>query len=149
MTSFVVMSDRGEGPENDIRFVRDGFSVLGFALPVVWLLWHRLWLHAALCFATFGVIAALVHWSGNPIWIGLSALASALISLLVALEGGEWVRQSLEREGFHEVDVIPARNAAQAEELYAGRMVTATVRKPVQGFAPVSPASLIPLTGNL
>jgi hypothetical protein len=149
MTSFVVMSDKGEGRENDIRFVRDGFSVLCFAFPVIWLLWHRLWLHAALCFAAFGVTAALVHWSGNPIWIGLSALTSILISLLVALEGGEWVRQSLEREGFHEVDVIPARNAAQAEEFYAGRMVTTTVRKPVQGFAPVLATSLIPLTGTL
>ncbi len=141
------MSDKGEGPENDIRFVCDGFSVLGFALPAVWLLWHRLWLHAALCFAAFGVIAALVHWSGNPIWIGLSALTSALISLLVALEGGEWVRRSLEQAGFHEMDVIPARTARQAEELFAARMVTTTVRKSVQGFAPISPASLIPLTG--
>ena len=31
--------------------VRDGFSFLAFLLPPLWLLWHRLWIEAALAFA--------------------------------------------------------------------------------------------------
>ncbi len=149
MASYIVMSDRGEKPEENIRFVQDGFSIVAFVVPVIWLLWHRLWLHAALCFAAFGVCAALVAWSGNPIWMGMSGVASVLISLLVALEGGEWLRASLAQDGYRELDLIPARNSRQAEEYFASRLTETVVRKPVQGFAPVSPTSLIPLTGNL
>jgi hypothetical protein len=149
MASFIAMTDRGDEPQENIRFVRDGFSIVAFAVPLIWLLWHRLWLHAALVFAAFGVCAALVAWSGNPIWMGLSAITSALISLFVALEGGEWLRASLAREGYRELDLIPARNSRQAEEYFASRLTETVVRKPAQGFAPVSPTSLIPLTGNL
>ncbi|MGL4490268.1 MAG: DUF2628 domain-containing protein [Rhizobiaceae bacterium] len=154
MASFIVMSDKvisdkGDKPEDNIRFVRDEFSIVAFAVPLVWLLWHRLWLHAALCFAAFGVCAALVTWNGNPAWLGFSAIASASISLFVAHEGGEWLRQTLAQNGYRELDVIPARNSREAEEIFASRLIETVVRKPSQGFAPVSSASLIPLTGNL
>lgn len=147
MASYIVMSDSGDKPGDDIRFVQDGFAVIAFVVPIIWLLWHRLWLQAALCFGAMGAVAALAAWSGNPIWAGLAGMTSVSISLLVALEGGEWRRQSLEQQGYRELDVIPARSMHQAEELFASRMINVVERKPAKGFAPVSSASLIPLTG--
>jgi hypothetical protein len=150
MASFVVMSDQGESPQADIRFIRDDFSVISFAAPVVWLLWHRLWLHAAASFAAFGLLAALVAWSANPVCTAISAMSSIAISLVVALEGPQWLKHSLEATGrYHELDVISARSHKQAEEFFAGGMGNAPLKKPAQTFAPATTSSLIPLTGNL
>ena len=54
MASYVVMEPPGAS-RNDAAagavLVRDGFSFLAFLLPPLWLLWHRLWIEAALVFA--------------------------------------------------------------------------------------------------
>lgn len=148
IANFLVMKKNHDTSANEIQFVRDGFSIFAFAVPVVWLLWHRLWLQAALCFAAFGLCAAFIAWNGTPVWIGFSTLLSISIGLVVALEGGEWRRQSLERGGFHETALISANSVRQAEELYASGFLTEPVKNPMQGFAPVSATSLIPLTGS-
>ncbi len=149
MAHFIVMTPNGESPAKETQFVRDGFSVVAFAVPVIWLIWHRLWLHAALCFAAFGLCAAFIAWNDPVVWIGFSVLTSVCISLLVALEGGDWVKQALERQGFDEQAIISARSTRQAEEYFAGSLLDTVIRMPTKGFAPVSSASLIPLTGNL
>ena len=41
MASFVVMEPAG-GITGDARLVKDGFSLLGFLVPPLWLLWHGL-----------------------------------------------------------------------------------------------------------
>ena len=54
MAVYVVMEPPGAS-RNDAAsgavLVRDAFSVLAFLLPPLWLLWHRLWIEAALVFA--------------------------------------------------------------------------------------------------
>ena len=149
MASILVMNKYGTTSADETQFVRDGFSIFAFAVPVIWLLWHRLWLHAALCFAAFGLCAAFIAWNSTAVWIGFSALLCVTTGLLVALEGGEWVRQSFERDGFHETALISANSLRKAEEFYASGMISEPVKKPSQGFAPVSASSLIPLTGIL
>ncbi|TIW44359.1 MAG: DUF2628 domain-containing protein, partial [Mesorhizobium sp.] len=48
MAVYVVMEPPGLGEKPDVTFVRDGFSWLGFLVSPLWLLWHRLWIEAAL-----------------------------------------------------------------------------------------------------
>ena len=43
----------------DAAFIRDGFSFLAFLLPPLWLLWHRLWIEAALALAALVLAAGL------------------------------------------------------------------------------------------
>ena len=53
MASWIVMQPpaaRARGGA-DATFVRDGFSLLAFLVPPLWLLWHRLWIEAVLAFA--------------------------------------------------------------------------------------------------
>jgi Protein of unknown function (DUF2628) len=147
MASFVVMRPKNDSTNDDVHFVRDGFSVLGFAFPIIWLAWHRLWLHAAIWFGISGLIAALVYWSGNPLAIGVGFIASIATNLLVALEGGNWVKHNLEREGYVEADVISARFEKEAEEVFASRFETTHHQKPASSFGSVT--SLIPLNGKL
>jgi Protein of unknown function (DUF2628) len=148
MTSIIAMNANGDSLRNETKFVRDGFAVFAFALPVVWLLWHRLWLQAALAFSAFGLCAAFIAWNGTAVWIGFSAVVSVNIGLLVALEGGEWVRQSYERQGYEEVALFSTKSKRRAEELFASGFIGEMPRKPVQGFVPVSATNLIPLTGS-
>ncbi|TIX28651.1 MAG: DUF2628 domain-containing protein, partial [Mesorhizobium sp.] len=84
MAVYVVMEPPGGGEKPDVTFVRDGFSWLGFLVSPLWLLWHRLWIEAALAF----VAMALLSMIAEGLSLGLAGpLLSLLVSLYVGLEG--------------------------------------------------------------
>ncbi|MCU0831759.1 MAG: DUF2628 domain-containing protein [Rhizobiaceae bacterium] len=110
MARFVVMERPGDGANAVI--IRDAFSVFALVLPVVWLLWHRLWFAALAAFslAALGALAAW-HFAFPP-----AAFAGELIvSLFVALEGPSLRRHALEAQGFREAGVVHADGAEEAE----------------------------------
>ncbi len=149
MASYVVMTDPNDRTGARVSFVRDGFTFVGFLLPLVWLLWNRLWLEAALLFAAFGLIgyaAFLVVGDKAP---ELMPFVSMAFGLLCGLEGPARLVADLERRGMKVSEVIVASSRRMAEEIFAGRFDFAS---PVQtpssrAFQPVSSRSLIPLTG--
>jgi len=60
MAIYVVMrSPAGGNNAEDARFVRDGFTWLGFLAAPLWLAWHRLWIEAALTFPVMVLLAVL------------------------------------------------------------------------------------------
>ena len=67
MAIFVVMeppaANAAEAAERAV-LVRDGFAFLGFLVPPLWLLWHRLWIEAALAFAVGVGLTALGETAG-------------------------------------------------------------------------------------
>ena len=149
MARYLVMNDRTVPRGDGVTFVRDGFRMFAFVLPLVWLLWHRLWLHAALAFAVMGLAA----WSANvfmPLaFQGVTGLVNFAIGLAVALEGPAWLAADLERKGHGVQDVVIAGSMREAEEVHASRLPE-TMLAPtptVRGFQPVSQISLIPLAG--
>jgi Protein of unknown function (DUF2628) len=149
MTSYVVMTGR-EGPTGETtRFVKDGFIVFAFALPLVWLLWKKLWLEAALYFAAIGILGAALYRADLANAAPLSALITFGLNLVVGLEGGSWLKRSLESAGFSAADIVVARNERQAEEMYASRMVSVPIPYPSRAVGVSPSTSLIPLTGNI
>ena len=149
MTSYIVMTGREDTTSETTRFVKDGFIVFAFALPLVWLLWKKLWLEAALYFAAIGILGAVLYWSEIQNEATLSALITFGLNLIVGLEGGSWLKRSLETAGFSETDIVVARNERQAEEMYASRMVSASIPYPSWAVGVSHSTSLIPLTGNI
>jgi predicted small integral membrane protein len=143
MTSYIALSETGSDHADDVIFIRDGFAVLGFVVPLVWLTWHRLWLHAALYFCVAGLLAALVVWSQEPMLGAASAVATLGLNLFVGLEGGNWLAQSWANRNYVGLDVIPAGSLNEAEGFYASRFVMPPLAKPMRGFQPVSTSSLI------
>jgi hypothetical protein len=133
MKSYVVMTS--SETNEAVHFIKDGFSAFAFALPLVWLLWKKLWLEAALYFGLMGIIAALLLWSGLRDAAALSAILTIGLNAIVGLEGGVWVRRSLEQRGFQASDFIVAPNERSAVEMYASRMVSTSVP---HGFRAVS-----------
>ena len=112
MASFVVMEPpRSSGAEPGVEavFVRDGFSVLALVAPVIWLLWHRLWLEAMLALAAAVAIATASAYAGlGPV----APAISLLVSLFVAFEGQAMRVARMRRLGWAEAAVIELNCAA-------------------------------------
>ncbi|MGO4564268.1 DUF2628 domain-containing protein [Rhizobium sp. 2YAF20] len=117
MASYLILTP-ASGPGKDhenTRFIRDGFSLLAFFFPWIWLLWQRLWLS--------GIAAFLLQMFGLAL-IGKAALWPAGIaillgvSLLAAVEGRNLVARRLVAMGWKETGLVSARRLSEAEEIY-------------------------------
>ena len=135
MASYVVMQPpRALAAEAEAGavLVRDGFSVLAFLFPPLWLVWHRLWIEAAFALAIMMALTALGEVAG----FGLTGSAlSLLVSIFVGLEGTTLRVNALRRRGWHEAGVVVAKSADEAEIRYAADLVD-------EGEEPVAPAAL-------
>ena len=118
MAIHVVMeppASAGPNASENAVFIRDGFYVFGFIMPVIWLLWHRLWLEAAVTLAASLALAAAAEWAGLTL---AAPLLPLLISLYVGLEGGTLRIAALRRAGWSEWGVIEADSVGDAEARY-------------------------------
>lgn len=117
MASWVVMEPpRGPRDQQDLAFIRDGFAFLAFLFAPLWLLWHRLWIEAALAFAALLAGAALERVTG----LGFAApLLSLLVSFFVGLEGNGLRVNALLRRGWSVLAVVEADDVTDAETRYA------------------------------
>lgn len=118
MAIYVVMeppaANAAEAAERAV-LVRDGFAFLGFLAPPLWLLWHRLWIEAALAFAMGVGLTALGETAG----LGFTGAAlSLLVSIFVGLEGPALRINALRRRGWREWGVVEASDAGEAEIRY-------------------------------
>src|SRR5690606_34331616 len=79
MATFLVLIPPGaRSGDEKARIVRDRFSWLALFLPVIWLLWHRAWLAAALAFAVQALGSAVAD---HPVF-GLAGLGLCLATNL-------------------------------------------------------------------
>lgn len=138
MATFLVLIPPGAKSQDEkARIIRDRFSWLALVVPVLWLLWHRAWLAAALAFAVQSLGSAI---GDHPVF-GLAGLGLSLATgLLVALEGPSMIVSSLERKGWAIDAVISADDRATAEEIYYMENQTGGAPAP-EGARPVLPAS--------
>ena len=99
------------GPE--IVLVKDGFCWPAFFVPLLWALWHRMWLTALLL-----VVGALVLGVGMDL-LGLSPAAQFVLGVGVAvyigLSANDWRRASLRRRGWDDGSSVVAENREAAE----------------------------------
>lgn len=118
MAIHVVMeppAKAGTSASESAVFIRDGFHFFGFIAPLLWLLWHRLWLEAAMTFAATLALAAASEWAGLTF---AAPLLPLLISLYVGLEGGALRIAALRRAGWRQWGVIEADSVEDAEMRY-------------------------------
>lgn len=114
MASYVVMEPPSGRPE-DAVLVRDGFHLLAFLIPFLWMLLHRLWLEAA----AFFVLALALGWLGSLDGFGAGAsLLSLLVAIYAGLEGASLRVAALRRRGWREWGVVEADGREDAEIRY-------------------------------
>ncbi|MEO1066758.1 MAG: DUF2628 domain-containing protein, partial [Pseudomonadota bacterium] len=108
-----------EAVENgdNIRIVRDGFSVLALVFPLLWLLWHRLWI-GVLAYLVIAAAFIAVSELVNPL-IGFAL--NSLFGLYLGFEATNWQTMTLTRNGWKEVDVVLASDGEEAEMRALGR----------------------------
>src|SRR5690606_25113496 len=94
--------------------VKDGFSVIAFVAPLLWFLWHRMWLEAVVVFVISAILGA-----GSMI-PGLEAAPAAglLVSLFAGLEARNLLVESYRRRGWAEWGAIIAPSRDEAEIRY-------------------------------
>src|SRR5689334_17784898 len=143
MAIYVVMeppaANAAEAAERAV-LVRDGFAFLGFLVPPLWLLWHRLWIEAAFAFAVGVGLTALGETAG----LGFTGAAlSLLVSIFVGLEGPALRINALRRRGWREWGVVEASDAGEAEIRY---LAGEEREEAVQQTLP--PSTLAPMAGR-
>jgi len=116
MAIYVVMEPpRGRAGADEI-YVRDGFHWIGFLLPLVWLLWNRLWIETVVLLAVMLGLGVLGETSGSAeMMVGGMTI---LISIYIGLEGSALRIWALRRRGYAERGVVEAGNRADAELRY-------------------------------
>ena len=97
-------------------FVKDGFSWPAFFIPLIWLLYQRLWLTFALYVLALAVIVAAASAADLPDG-PVTALVVSL-NLVLCFEANDAKRRALFRRGYSEEGPLLGENLLHAETRY-------------------------------
>ena len=119
MRIYTVHAPPAEGPgaiadRTRLVFIKDGIAWFALLVPVLWILWHRLWL-TLLYYVAFVLIVA---WIGRLSGDNLATIAAILGQILFALEANNIRRWSLHSRGWSDVGESFGRNLEEAEMRY-------------------------------
>lgn len=104
--------------EEDVIFVREGFSFWAFLLQPLWALYHRLWLVAALFLAAGLAGDVLTRVLGIA---GGGQVAVTLgVAVLIGAEANTLRGWTLKRRGYREVAVVAGSDLEEAELRFFG-----------------------------
>ena len=109
-------------PPNDplaaerFAFIKDGFSWPALLLPILWILWHRLWL----TFVWYFVYVLVLAWIGRLFGDDLATIVGILGAILFALEANNLRRLSLEGRGWRDLGSTFGANLDEAEIRFFG-----------------------------
>ncbi len=118
--------------EAGAEFIPDTKALMALALPLLWLLWHRMW-WASLFYVLISMIFALVLTTG---FATLALLMTAIPGLFLFLEGNELRRKALIRKNWTLVAVIEGDNLESAEARF---FYSRPISKPGIGSENLSP----------
>jgi Protein of unknown function (DUF2628) len=98
-------------------FIKEGISWPALFLPVIYILWHRMWL----TLVYYIVYLLVIAWIGRLAGQDMATLAALLGGILFALEANNLRRLSLERRGWREVGGTSGRRYGEAEARFFTR----------------------------
>ncbi len=106
-------------PDHDIVLVKEGFSWLAMLFTVLWALWFRLWLLAAIVTVLMVATGVLGNWLNVAPWlVGVIHIAIAMICGLIASDAR---CASLANQGFEAVDLVSGSSREEAEVRFLDR----------------------------
>jgi len=126
-------------------FIKEGFSILAFAIPVLWLLVNRLWLVLILfVVVTAAVIGGVSYASGNTAMAGWVSFA---LNLIFGFEARNIHRGVLARKGYDVIGVVTGRDLEDAERRFLTEWLPQAGGKPAANAAPRSGGGSVPAVG--
>ena len=116
MATYLVLSAKsGPDKDPDAIFVRDGFSLTAAVFPLLWLLWHRMWVWALFLVL---VLIGTSFGAGSSIGDLLAACFMFASGLYFGFEGRQLYVASLIKRGFSVRSVLDAPDLETAETAY-------------------------------
>jgi hypothetical protein len=127
-----------EARAEKVAFVKEGFNWVAFFLPVIWLIFQRMWIELVLFLV---IIAAVPFFFGSSEagreFAGWTTLA---LTVLFAFEANDLRGWALQRRGFRFAAVASGSNRVEAERSFFSRWLSGRAR-------PVRRATAAPLPG--
>ncbi|MFM8746233.1 MAG: DUF2628 domain-containing protein [Aestuariivirga sp.] len=129
-------------------FIPEGFSWAAFFFTLLWALWHRLWVVAALVFMVFaGLSVALSLRLVDPAAVSVIQFG---LGILLGFEAQQLRMFSLERAGYRHVALIAAGSREAAELAYfSGLRSPEQDRKPGPARLRAEPTDTLGIFGNV
>jgi hypothetical protein len=111
-----------------LAFVREGFSWVALLVPLLWLLYHRMWIESLVLFLVY--VGLQLAFGGDAQGQALTAWASVAISILFAFEANDLRTASLERRGYRLAGVVSGRDRVDAERAFFVKWLPEQERTP-------------------
>ena len=97
-------------------FVKDGFSWPALFVPILWVLWHRMWL----TLMGYVIFVLVLAWTERLTSDNIATVLAVLGAVLFALEANNIRRLSLARRGWREVGGASGQDFEEAEIRFFG-----------------------------
>lgn len=136
-----------DGQPERVAFIREGFSWGALIFTVLWALFHRMWVVAALLFVIFTAVA--VAEVRDLIGPELGAAINFAIALLFGFEARRLQSLSLERAGFRPTGLIEATSLEAAELSYFASRASAMSVPAASVRLPAHSADTLGIFGNV
>ena len=101
---------------DEVIFVKEGFAWPALFIPLLWLIYHRMWIVLS------GFVAILVLLEGGVVLLGLeddvAVIATIALSAMFALQANDLRRWSLARRGYQLVELVNGRDRGECEQKF-------------------------------
>jgi len=124
---------RAEG----VAFVKEGFAWIALIVPILWLIYHRMWLELLALLALF--LSLPLIFGSDPAGKDLAGWASLGLTVLFAFEANDLRAWALRRRGFRFAGTASGRDQIEAETRFFSRWLPeqAQSHKAVPAVLPV------------
>lgn len=117
-----------------VAFVKDGIAWLALIVPILWLIYHRMWLELVAFLAVF--LSLPLIFGSDPVGKDMAGWASLAITVLFAFEANDLRTWALRRRGFQFAGTASGRDRLEAETRFFARWIP----EQEKGAKPAPPA---------
>ncbi len=109
----IVSSQDPLDQADELIFVREGFSWFAFLLPLIWLIYQKLWVELVVYFIIVMLFQSLILYFG--VGESLSLYFTLFINLIFGFESNNIRRWNLDRADYQMVGSVCGRNQKESE----------------------------------
>jgi hypothetical protein len=99
-----------------LAFVKEGFSWPALVVPLLWLIYHRMWIEFILLLVVY--VALQAAFGTEPQGQAIATWASLAVGVLFAFEANDLRTLALERRGYRFAGVAIGRDRTEAERTF-------------------------------
>ena len=117
-----------------LAFVKEGFSWPAFLVPLLWLIYYRMWIEFVVLVLVY--IGLQLAFDPDSQGHALTVWASFAIAVLFAFEANDLRAASLERRGYRLAGVASGRDRIDAERSFFGVWLPQQVKSRARAGSP-------------